>query len=176
AQAKKTNVAKILLPIACSLIILVTLRFSGLFTVPNTTQAPQAPKINIMNDNTLRAEMAPDYTKAQEYYGKGFLIPEEIPEGMSLQTVSTALQDKSEPQYVKLIYQGTDKTMEVMEQKAEQPGAPKDYESVAINGNAGYLKSDPNQTECIWFVNGNQYSVKGNITREEALSTARSMK
>jgi len=132
----------------------------------------------------------PGQTGAQpgQSFGSAFLTPSYIPEGFQLAETSVTGTDEKNADKIILSYVAEERTFIITEERMTEAGTFPDNEAidineaidnsetVVINGTEGYRKADSSGSQVHWFKDGVHYSVSGQITVEEAVKVARSMK
>lgn len=156
--------------IAAVTIIAVTLTPGGESDIPNVMMASSSPGANV-------SVQPADIEDAKDALGASLLEPEYVPEGFSMQQTDVI----NENGYVYLTLQFTDRERSylIIEEKTQIPLEFEDYKAADVNGIQAYIISASGgelQTEVHWIIGGVHYAVMGQISEEEALSIARSMK
>lgn len=188
---KKSNTAaaKILVPAACIAVIIAAVNISGWLPRHTSTAEQGIPEINILmgttgDDQTKTAESAPNtldvptLEEAGRIFGSTFLTPAFIPGKFRLTSIRASGPAEKIINQVVISYSEGKRSFMVIEDRSKLPEAPDGFKAVDINGAEGYIKTgqEDDSTEVYWFLNGVRYSVTGQISGNDALSIARSMK
>lgn len=197
---KKASVrmSKYLVPVACAAVILVTINLLG--TLPKKDNIPEqefATDMQIMTESTnkdsifaVESTVSPssvdEKTKkwalglpeeAQKAFGTEFLTPEYIPKSFQREGIQAFGQDEQNADKIILNYFDGTQSFLIIEEKIEKPNSFTGYKSIDINDTNGYVKNESKlDTEVHWYKEGVHYSVAGQISEEEAIKVALSMK
>jgi hypothetical protein len=118
--------------------------------------------------------------EAAKWFGHGMLIPLYIPNGFTLHQINASGPKKEMAMKVIFTYSSADQLYSVFEDKNQNmaPNVFGGYETVDINGTKGHVKSDASvlDTELQWTVDGVQYMISGQISKEEVMKVAKSLK
>lgn len=157
----------------------------GIFsaTVEETDTETGQPDANIPNEPAVVTDWMLNTTQeAEQSFGSSFLTPLHIPEGFQLDNIFAKGLGSMIADKIILSYIAKDKTFIIIEEKMPETDTFLDDEAIdieeeiEINGAEGFLKTSPSVSEVYWFKDGVHYYVSGQITGEEAVKVARSMK
>jgi len=113
--------------------------------------------------------------QARLQFGDAFLVPAYLPEGFSLDSISASGYREEAAEEVILYYAKKEEVFSIIQDKTATGGRYNGYEEVDINGVKGYIKHGDG-TVLFWIANGVHYSISGQISKDEAVETARSLK
>lgn len=155
----------------------------GILEADNTQDALSAPEAGIFSATIEQSGM-----QAGQSFGGAFLTPTYIPEGFQQEKILATGSDPLIADKIILSYIAEERTFVIIEEKIPEADnflddgandiddAADIGETVVINGTEGYQKADPSGSQVHWFKDGVYYSVFGQITVEEAVKVARSMR
>jgi anti-sigma factor RsiW len=112
--------------------------------------------------------------EAKERFGPDLLVPTYVPEGFKQTEIQTVGMEEDVATRVHFFYSSGDQTLTVTEERGEADLNFDLFESVQVNGVAGYVFAQPGITELYWLADGIQFSVVGPITEAEAMKVAES--
>lgn len=203
-RKRRVPVTRLAAMAACGVLIFGVLNFSGVLRMgyqpgghdmqgtqgvleaDDTQGALSNPEAGIFSATTEPA-MVTDWLlntpqEAGQSFGHAFLAPSYIPEGFQLDNIFASGSDSMIADKIILSYIAEERTFIIIEEKMPEADTFLDdeaidiYEVIDINGAEGFLKSGSSDSEVYWFRDGVYYCVSGQITGEEAVKTARSMK
>lgn len=157
--------------VAAAIMIAVIFSPGGGSNIPNVMMASESPGISV----SAQPATVEDASAA---LGSAFLEPGAGPEGFSMQGIDVI----SESGYVFVTIQFSDgvRSYLIIEEKTQMPLKFEGYEITDVNGTQGHLKSSVaggiTETEVHWIKDGVHYTIMGELSDNEALDIARSMK
>jgi hypothetical protein len=146
-------------------------------------QTVDDPSNNVMGGDItslpVHSWSAKTVDEAGKRFGQGMLVPSYIPNGFTLHQINTSGTKKEIAMKVIFTYSSADRLYSVIEDKNKNmaPNVFDGYETVDINGTKGHIKSDASvlDTELQWTVDGVQYMISGQISKEEVMNVAKSL-
>lgn len=196
----------ILVPAACIVLIIAAVNTIDWFGTSRGSKQKFATEGTIMSESAqglvstpqdsagsvLKAaaeEKVVEYSSAEEagkLFGKGFKVPEYIPSGFKIGSMNGVLTENGSVDKITLIYVSEAATIVITEEKSKVPLDFSGFETIDINGYKGYLKTEEHQqenslkssqyTEIYWKEGGINYMLSGQISKDLAVKTAKSMK
>jgi hypothetical protein len=120
------------------------------------------------------------FEEAEKWFGQGMLVPSYLPGNFILYQINASGIKQDTAMKVIFTYSSDDQFFSIIEDKNQNimPNTFIGYEAVDINGIKGYVKSDAGalDTELQWTVDGVQYMISGQISKEEVIRMAKSLK
>lgn len=197
-QAKYRRSRYRLAAAACLLLILGTVRFSGLLSYPGQPPKPDDTGIDLLVSPDDGSEVLPGSesgpmltwqlptpNEAAGCYTGRFLTPDYLPAGFTLSQIRAYGADYSAVAKIVLTYVAGERSFLIIEENDSFPYVFTDYEAVTVNGADAYLKSNPSgatppaeaaDTELHWLIGDDHYAVMGRLSAAEAINIAETMK
>jgi hypothetical protein len=199
-KKKHVNMGRLLIPAACFVLILAFVNKSGVLPFKAQTENKEKAEINIMLSSGGEAGTQEDTGKtpdeikswqldtmeeARMKFGEYFMMPSFIPDGYKIGSIYVSGFVEDAASKSTLTYTSEGRSFLIIEEKSPFEGGIENFKPVEINGVKGYMKPGTSDTgekvenfdnEIHWFLNGVHYSVSGQITENDALNVARSMK
>lgn len=141
--------------------------FSGMPQVGNTTQPSLKAAVQALTIND-----------AKKAFKNIVLTPSYLPKGFKLQGIEGINDDKKDLKTIYLKFIASDRSFTLTIEKNGVWNDFTTYQEVTINNTKGHIKTfdTPGQiTELKWFRDKFLYTLQGNITKKEAVKTAKSM-
>lgn len=207
-RMKRNNYRKltgILVPAACIVLIVAAVNTIDWFETARGSKQKFATESTMMSESAqglvstpqdtagsvLKAaveEKEVEYRLAEEAgksFGKGFKMPEYIPSGFKTGSIHGVLAESGSVDKITLSYVSEAATIVITEDKSNVPLDFSGFETIDINGNKGYVKTEILQqgnglksqfTEIHWKEGEINYMLSGQISKDLAVKTAKSMK
>lgn len=195
-RRRHVPMARYMVSAACVLLAIGIVTLPGLLKT-KTPIEDQNPEMNIMMGQPEDAKALPgqeptmiagerkleSLEAAREDFGEGFLVPAELPQGFTLESIY-AYGEKNEASQIILTYVSGEKSFLVMEEKIETREQFENARKVELRGETGYLNpgvaqgesEDKPLNELHWYVNKVHYTIGGLISQQETVEIALSMK
>jgi hypothetical protein len=146
-------------------------------------QAVDDPLNNVMGTDItsppVQSWTAKTVDEAGKWFGQGMLVPSYIPNGFTLHQINASGTKKEMAMKVIFSYSSADRFFSIIEDKNKNmaPNVFGGFETIDINGTKGHIKSDASvlDTELQWTVDGVQFMISGQISKEEVMNVAKSL-